>query len=744
MVKFIVFLVFLNTVVANNLTPPDATSTEVTTEPSSDPDQQCAEFLERTQQGLISKLETMIAENRVQESCLLSQAPSGDCSSFQNHILEQLPNYERFRILNSLNLATHHPGSDFELSADTGNAIRRDLSRLSETEQEQMWQEHQQHQRDYIQDWWPQNNQRFPNWRQCVVDGENGLNLQPMQYSGRTSVALFPNFDRDPPRQFRQECQQMYSYWRELPFAVGIGFHATDAVRPQLDELTEQYEPWMHMLTSDTSTMSRQEKLNQAARAHNQYGEQLNILLRWVQGLRGDTREKLLAFENIRAELNGETYCQDYSRFGWNDLADIGLMLIPGFNLVQNIFRESPVNDAAFLAGFANYEEYRQRRDEIAREIGHSALLVTPQGAAEAVAIGRLARVAEHASPLVRRLAGRVGDMFSRSAGPVRMSSLNLSEELGRGAEKIAYDLGDGQVALIHRSFDRAGNPVNAEGLTSEFYERVRRDYDDVMGMAESFDGLTFNGQALHPRIGREIVDDQGQMIGYVTERVDGEPFDRIASRLTAGERQEVVTQARAQLAMMYERGLIHGDAHAGNLMVSRAADGTIQARFVDFTAPNSMWNATNDYQLFTRSMSEHGVPRVNTVMPTRFSGNWAEVTTPYRGIAGLEVAPTRTINGATLPRTDGLGAHQTYDNIINGMLNRMDEGVELSAADIQILEEFTGVARAVAEASGDTARLTRLNSSDIGTRTEALIQEGQNIIRTADGRLILIGIPGN
>ncbi len=744
MVKFIVFILFINLAVVNSLATSDATSTDVTTEESADPDQQCAEFLERTQQGLISKLETMIAENRVQATCLLSQVPSTECGSFQNHILEQLPDYERFRILNSLNLATHQPGSDFELSADTGNAIRRNLSRLSETEQEQMWQEHQQHQRDYIQSWWPQNNQRFPNWRQCVVDGENGLNLQPMQYSGRTSVALFPNFDRDPPRQFRQECQQMYSYWRELPFAVGIGFHATDAVRPQLDELTEQYEPWMHMLRADTSSMSRQEKLNQAARAHNQYGEQLNILLRWVQGLRGDTRDELLAFENIRADLNGESYCQDYSRFGWNDLADIGLMLIPGFNLAKNIFHDSPLNDAAFLAGFANYEEYRQRREEIAREIGLSALIVTPQGAAEAVAISRLARVAEHASPLVRRLAGRVGSMFSRNTGPVRLSSLNLSEELGRGAEKIAYDLGDGDVALVHNLFDRAGNPLSPERLTPEFFERVRRDLDDIRGMAETFEGLTFNGQALYPRVGREIVDDQGRLIGYVTERVNGEPFDRIASRLTAGERQEVLTQARAQLAMMYERGLMHGDAHAGNLMVSRAADGTIQARFVDFTAPTSSWNRNSDYDVFTSSMAEHRVPNINSAIPTRFSGNWVEAATPYRGISGLEVAPARTINGATFPQTDRLGAHQTYDNIINGMLNRMDQGRELSAAEIEILEEFTGVARAVAEASGDTARITRLNSSDIGTRTEALIQEGRNIIGTADGRLILIGIPGN
>ncbi|NQZ18023.1 MAG: hypothetical protein HRT44_02020 [Bdellovibrionales bacterium] len=327
---------------------------------------------------------------------------------------------------------------------------------------------------------------------------------------------------------------------------------------------------------------------------------------------------------------------------------------------------------------------------------------------------------------------------------PIQASSLELGERLGSGAEKTAYDMGDGNVAILFQGYDRIRNGNGSpDGLSDEFYERVQRDYDEVTGFANSFNGMSFNGRPLYPNVGAPILDDQGRIVGYMSERVEGTSFDRIASQLTPGERQEVMRQADAQLAMMYERGLIHGDANSGNLMVHRAPDGSIQARFIDFTAPAEGWTFNDDYEVFTRNMRDAGVPVVGTNRPVGLGASTdATQINSYRNIPGLEVPSTRTINGTTFLRTDGLGPHQSYASVVNGMLDRLDAGGDLTASDISILENFSEVALGVARAAGDQRNITRLTSGDPGARTEAMVELGARIIRTNDGRTILIGIP--
>lgn len=321
------------------------------------------------------------------------------------------------------------------------------------------------------------------------------------------------------------------------------------------------------------------------------------------------------------------------------------------------------------------------------------------------------------------------------------MGHLRLSHQLGSGANKVAYDIGNGQIALIHKAFLRS----NGKSLSVESYESFRLDYEGIKELQKSFSGLTYNEHPVFPLLKQAILDKQGRLIGYISEKIQGKELEIFFPELSPGEQFEAVRQVRDQLYLIYKKGLIHGDAHAGNILVSRDSQNNLVVRLVDFTEPNLLFHTSNDdYAIFYKSMSQFKNFLPSSEAPNQLSSRvWSLHLEGLRNIQALVLPPLVKRNGTLTPKTDNLPQHQLMADWINQLLDRQEAGKTIGPVEMRILHHFTEVARAVAKLSGDSLQEKKLFSSDIDIFTSALLKASSRFGLLENDQLILLSLAG-
>jgi hypothetical protein len=367
--------------------------------------QRCEVFLERTQDGLASYLDERMTELTEIENCMTAQTISPECNSHWQDIQENIPNYNDYRIdLGLLDIGfTPVDGDLLSVGQHNGgfrNLLRLGVDPLREQEQTRVWSEYETFQREFLPVWWQENiPNRYPNWRQCVnTDGENNLGW----ISKRERHLLEPDFieDRLPRnlRQHQEECDSLRLFFSNDPHGVALAQQMRLRRHPVSDQRLENFQPFMYFLRQSLEGRNEIEVRTEVARAHNRLRTDLGHLKSWIEDLEVDQREKLLAFDEVQSLLGENSFCEGYSRLGWNDVTgfatEIGLSLIPGYNFYNNMFNEVPLNNAAFLAGFIGEESRQENHDGLTQGAAQSLALAPFQAAIEAQVMTRVMKVA--------------------------------------------------------------------------------------------------------------------------------------------------------------------------------------------------------------------------------------------------------------------------------------------------------------------------------------------------------------
>ncbi|MCC6278822.1 MAG: hypothetical protein IT289_12995 [Oligoflexia bacterium] len=95
---------------------------------------------------------------------------------------------------------------------------------------------------------------------------------------------------------------------------------------------------------------------------------------------------------------------------------------------------------------------------------------------------------------------------------------------------------------------------------------------------------LAYNGHPISPRILSITKNEAGFISGYVVEKVPGIPLQQLAMQggLTVAELDLIQAQVIAQISILKQNGLFHGDITGSNILVEMGPNGP-QARLIDF-----------------------------------------------------------------------------------------------------------------------------------------------------------------
>lgn len=173
-----------------------------------------------------------------------------------------------------------------------------------------------------------------------------------------------------------------------------------------------------------------------------------------------------------------------------------------------------------------------------------------------------------------------------------RYTDLQLDSRLNHGGNSNVYPIANDptRVVVINKAVDPRVTREVADNVRATMDASIRED----IGYMASLRDVTFEGRAVAPRVDSFVTDAEGRVLGYVTERIPGTELETVlrSGQLSAGEIDTLLGQVDNQMRALHAAGRVHGDPHAGNVLVTREP---LQARLLDFTPPASSWGVTED-----------------------------------------------------------------------------------------------------------------------------------------------------
>ncbi len=160
---------------------------------------------------------------------------------------------------------------------------------------------------------------------------------------------------------------------------------------------------------------------------------------------------------------------------------------------------------------------------------------------------------------------------------------------LGSGQDKIAYDQGDGTVALILREF---------ESPASGTVDRISDEIDFLSSISSEIDG-----RPIAPEVNAIARNDNGDIVGYLTNKYEGKTLWDKVSRGEVASQSEIdalYTKIEEQLNVLHADGILHGDLRPENVIVN--SDGDIQ--LIDFWPPGGSYTIVDENDLLERLKS--------------------------------------------------------------------------------------------------------------------------------------------
>ncbi|HEX5033951.1 MAG TPA: hypothetical protein VFW62_05680, partial [bacterium] len=166
------------------------------------------------------------------------------------------------------------------------------------------------------------------------------------------------------------------------------------------------------------------------------------------------------------------------------------------------------------------------------------------------------------------------------------LDSLSGKNPIGSGGmmQAFEYSRNPDQILLLPNDAWWEGREI---GSGNPEFDRVY--LRETLENYERLAPLRYRGRPLAPRIDGLIEDSQGQILGFLMERVPGENLHDLieAGKISPRQMTAVEARLREQLELLHRRGLSHGDAEFRNVHVLFGPGGELlDARFLDFTRP--------------------------------------------------------------------------------------------------------------------------------------------------------------
>jgi hypothetical protein len=190
----------------------------------------------------------------------------------------------------------------------------------------------------------------------------------------------------------------------------------------------------------------------------------------------------------------------------------------------------------------------------------------------------------------------------------VKETDLLIGKRIGHGAGSLVYLVTlAGQKLVYVRSKNlylmekeqRKGNKVG------KLDEEAREGIKEIVGNYKKFAGLRFENHNIGIETYGLVINKHNEVLGYLAEHIQGKELYSLcqSGEITEKQLEQALCQLKAQLEIIHEAGLVHGDPHNGNAMVYINPDTQeIVARFIDFELPGS-WKAEDDNSHFETSM---------------------------------------------------------------------------------------------------------------------------------------------
>lgn len=151
------------------------------------------------------------------------------------------------------------------------------------------------------------------------------------------------------------------------------------------------------------------------------------------------------------------------------------------------------------------------------------------------------------------------------------------------------HPIGEGSMGTVYRAKDRRlGRLVALKLLKSDDPADARRFMREAQAQA----------RVQHENVCRVYEVGVADKEPYIAmELIEGEPLDRVHSRMTLEEKVKVIREVAAALHEAHRLGLIHRDIKPGNIMVVTAEDGSYKPYVVDFGLARDISSTGNSTQ---------------------------------------------------------------------------------------------------------------------------------------------------
>ena len=165
---------------------------------------------------------------------------------------------------------------------------------------------------------------------------------------------------------------------------------------------------------------------------------------------------------------------------------------------------------------------------------------------------------------------------FLRLCGGTLASVPLPDEPLNSGNDNHVYPVGDGRVVVVMQDPDDDDKRETLEASVS-YMDEINENTDE------------YDDHTLAPDIDSLVTNEDGEVIGYVTDEISGQDLAALieGGGLSDEQRAEIARQIRDQLAILREEGYGHHDLDTSNVMVDIAEDGSVTVYLMDYRAPD-------------------------------------------------------------------------------------------------------------------------------------------------------------
>ncbi|MBN1595921.1 hypothetical protein JW933_08365, partial [candidate division FCPU426 bacterium] len=194
-----------------------------------------------------------------------------------------------------------------------------------------------------------------------------------------------------------------------------------------------------------------------------------------------------------------------------------------------------------------------------------------------------------------------------QAAPEITLAEFTVDKRINHGASSNVYaaEYQGKKVAFIASKYmdPLAGADDQLSRRTTKAVQEAEEAITATVANYRTYQGIAYDNHPVALDIYAVVRNEQGQVIGYLCELLEGTELTELAATgaITPAQLNEALRQVREQLDVLHSKGLRHGDMRGDNVLVRILPDGKLIVRLVDFWHSNEEWSVADENKLFQR-----------------------------------------------------------------------------------------------------------------------------------------------